>query len=58
MDIYKSQAASMGTAGTVVACLCGCGMLALFVTMTVYFSIYAFANPDEQAYYISGSAMN
>mgnify|MGYP001102976913 CR=1 FL=1 len=26
--------------------------------MTVYFGIYAFNNPDEQAYYISGSALN
>ena len=26
--------------------------------MTVFFGIYAFNNPDEQAYYISGSALN
>ena len=26
--------------------------------MSVYFGIYAFSNPDEQAFYISGSAQN
>ena len=32
-----------------------CGCFTTFITFTVYLGIYAFSNPEAQAYYISGS---
>lgn len=46
MDFVKDNAGSMGCVGQLISCICGCGMLAAVITLTVYFGIFALNNPD------------
>lgn len=45
----------MGFFSKLLSCLCACGYLAAAITITVYFGIYAFNNPNEPAWYIPGT---
>ena len=51
MDQYKSQLEGAGMCVQLTACLCACAKLAAFITFWVYLGIFAFNNPDNQAWY-------
>ena len=55
MDQFKSQAAGLGVCSKIVGCICSCGCLAAIITFTVYCGMYAFNNPEPQAYYIAAT---
>lgn len=55
MDQFKAQAAGAGVCGGIISCICGCSCLAAVITFTVYCGIYAFNNPEPQAYYIAAT---
>ena len=40
-----------------IASLCGCAWLATSITFMVYCGIYAFNNPEPQAYYVPGTTL-
>ena len=42
---------TLGSAGACVACLCGLACSSLPIIFTVYLGIYAFNNPDKEAWY-------
>lgn len=51
MDGYMQVAKSGGAAATCIMCLCGLACCAAGVTFMAYLGIYAFNNPNEEAWY-------
>ena len=55
MDFVKQGTGSLGVCSKIVGCICSCGCLAAIITFTVYCGMYAFNNPEPQAYYIAAT---
>ena len=53
-DGYKNQAEHLPLPARICACICSCACLAAVVTLWAYFGIFAFDNPDVDAYYVAG----
>ena len=51
MDAAKAKMATMGTCSIFCSILCGVSCCVLQIVLIVYMGIYAFNNPDPQAYY-------
>ena len=51
MDGFKSQLAGAGACGTAIACLCALTCCSGFITFCVFLGKFAFANPNNAAYY-------
>ena len=51
MDGYKSQLAGAGSCVLAILCLCSLTCLVLLITFIVFLGIFAFANPNNAAFY-------
>ena len=51
---FKAARSSYGRV-SMVKCIFSCVLLAAYITLSVYLGLYAFNNPDAQAYYIAGT---